>query len=73
MVLTIVFAPSGRPTPHCRSPAHLATDSFFAATADFESKSTEKRHHEKRSVSTCGFGEWCGLSSLEVLQHRVWA
>ena len=31
MVLIIVFAPSGLPTPYCKGPAHLATDSFFAA------------------------------------------
>ena len=35
MVLIIVFAPSGLPTPYCNSPAHLATDSFFAAITDF--------------------------------------
>ena len=35
MVLIIVFAPSGLPTPYCNGPAHLATDSFFAAITDF--------------------------------------
>ena len=35
MVLIIVFAPCGLPTPYCNGPAHLATDSFFAAITDF--------------------------------------
>ena len=35
MVLIIVFAPSGLPTPYCNGPAHLATDSFFPAITDF--------------------------------------
>ena len=35
MVLIIVFAPSGLPTLYCNGPAHLATDSFFAAITDF--------------------------------------
>ena len=30
----MVFAPSGLPTPYCNDPAHLATDSFFAAITD---------------------------------------
>ena len=34
MVLIIVFAPSGLPTPYCKVPAHLATTSFVAAITD---------------------------------------
>ena len=34
MVLIIVFAPSGLPTPYCKGNARLATDSFFAAITD---------------------------------------
>ena len=38
MVLIIVFAPSGLPTPYCKSPAHLTTDSNFAAVTDSSAK-----------------------------------
>ena len=69
MVLIIVFAPSGRPTPYCKGPAHSATDSFFAATTDFKCPPAEKRHHEKWSVPTCGVGEERDMTSLEALWH----
>ena len=42
MVLIIVFAPSGLPTPYCNGPAHLATDSFFAAVADLSASLRRK-------------------------------
>ena len=42
MVLIIVFAPSGRPTPYCKGPAHLATDSFFAAMTDLSANLRRK-------------------------------
>ena len=45
MVLIIVFAPFGLPTPYCGGPAHLATDSLFAAITDL-SEPAEKGHHE---------------------------
>ena len=41
MVL-IVFAPSGLPTPYCKGPAHLATDSFFAAITDLSASRRRK-------------------------------
>ena len=72
MVLIIVFAPSGRPTPYCKGPAHLAIDSFSAAMTDLSASLRRKGHHEKWSLPTRGFGEWRDLSGLEVLQHRVW-
>ena len=42
MVLIIVFAPSGFPTPYCKGPAHLATDSFFAAITDLSASLRRK-------------------------------
>ena len=42
MVLIIVFAPSGLPTPYCKGPAHLATDSFFAAITDLNANLRRK-------------------------------
>ena len=41
-VLIIVFAPSGLPTPYCKGPAHLATDSFFAAITDLSASLRRK-------------------------------
>ena len=38
MVSIIVFAPSGLPTPYWNGPAHLATNSFFAAITDFSAR-----------------------------------
>ena len=63
----MVLAPSGRPTPFCRDPAHLETDSFLAAVTDFRDKPAEKGHHEDQSVSASGFGERRDLTSFEVL------
>ena len=42
MVLIIVFAPSGLPTPYCKGPAHLATDSLFAAITDLSANLLRK-------------------------------
>ena len=42
MVLIIVFAPSGLPAPYCKGPAHLATDSLFAAITDLSANLRRK-------------------------------
>ena len=42
MVLIIVFAPSGLPTQYCKGPAHLATDSLFAANTDLSANLRRK-------------------------------
>ena len=42
MVWIIVFAPSGLPTLCCKGPAHLATDSFFAAIPDLSANLLRK-------------------------------
>ena len=42
----------------------------LTVTLDME-KSAEEGHHEEWSVSSCGFGEGCDLSSSEVLENGV--
>ena len=42
MVLIIVFAPFGLPTPCCKGPAHLTTESFFAAITDLSASLRRK-------------------------------
>ena len=37
-----MFAPSGLPTPYCKVPAHLATDSLFAAITDLSANLRRK-------------------------------
>ena len=57
MVLIIVFAPSGLPTPYCKSPAHLATGSFFAANTDLSA------NLRRKDIMRSGLWPLVGLAS----------
>ena len=57
MVLIIVFAPSGRPTPYCKGPAHLATDCSFAAMTDLSA------NLRRQDITRSGLCPLVGLDS----------
>ena len=63
MDLNIIFASSWQLTRCCKGPATAMTECLLAAMTAVSATRRKKALHEEWSVSACGFGKRCDLSS----------